>query len=115
MWVMFHGRLRPGEAGELKIGDFKFLPADSPEEVGNYVVVVREPKTAWRCAKTQHVIWDEPLLVFYSHWCLEGRADDEYFYGMSNATFADRVNRLLKRLRLENLFAPKEEEQRMSG
>lgn len=70
MWVMFHGLLRPGDAGEVKVGDFKFVPGDTPKEIGNYVVVIREPKTARRYAKTQHVILDEPPLVAYLKWCL---------------------------------------------
>lgn len=106
MWVMFHGLLRPGESGELKVGDFKFFPGDTPEEVGNYVLIIREPKTARRYAKKQHVVLDEPALVSYLKWCLAGRGEDEYFYGMSNSTFVDRVSRILKKLGLDDLFTP---------
>lgn len=106
MRVMFHGVLRPGEAGELKVGDFKFIPGEAPEEAGNYVVVIREPKAARKHAKTQHMILDKPLLVSYLKWYSRGGAGDGYFYGMGNATFADGIARLLKRLQPEELFTP---------
>lgn len=104
VWVMFHGLLRPGEAGDLRCGDFKYVPGEGPDDIGNYVVVIRSPKTARRYAKEQHVILDEPARVAYVRWCLVGRGDDELFYGMSNATLADRLSRILQRLNLADLF-----------
>lgn len=103
LWLGFHCLLRPGELIDLQLRDLRYV--DTGEGGGVFIIIVRNPKTARKYARTQHVLCDEPLLVRYLNWVLELRQGPlNFFYGMSQSTLADRLERILKVLGLEGLF-----------
>lgn len=97
--------LRPGEANDLLCEDLCFLEIDE-NEIGVFICVIREPKPARKYASVQHVIVDEPDLVRFLRWLLEGRDPKENFYGLGAGTFAKRLETLLKALGLAGQFTP---------
>lgn len=78
LWLSFHALLPPGESNDLLCGDLHFLEMDA-EGNGIFVCAIRQPKTARKYANVQHVIVDEPDLVWFLQWLLEGRDPKESF------------------------------------
>ena len=101
IWIEFHCLLRPGEGIDLLAGDFEHVEHGDVEVI---VVTVREPKTKRRFAQKQHVIIDEPRLIALTNKLLAGRDESEYFYGMSAATFNNRIALLLERIGAAGAF-----------
>ena len=60
--LAFHCLLRPGEAVALRKKDIRFTRSwGSRARVA--VIIILEPKTRRRAARTQHVLAEEPVLV----------------------------------------------------
>lgn len=114
LWMSFHAMLRPGEANDLLCEDMCFLEVDE-DGGGVFVIVIREPKASRKYATVQHVIADEPQLVAFPKWLLEGRRPSEPFYGVGAGTFAKRLETLLAALRLAGEYTPAPAGQRGSG
>lgn len=102
---VFHGMLRPGEAAGLKIKDFLAI-RDGRRWRSSMAIVIREPKTQRRYARTQHVVIDEEPLVRFTCYLLKGRRREEFLYGLPSATFASRLALLLTRVGLGNSRLP---------
>jgi hypothetical protein len=71
-WVCFEGLLRPSELLNLRVMDILFPQGADP----GAVLVIQMPKTR-RIWKTQFVLLDNPGLVAWLEWWLEGRGPNE--------------------------------------
>ena len=105
IWLAFHCLLRPGEAIALRKKDIRFTRTwGSRARVA--VVVILEPKTRRRAARTQHVLAEEPILVRVLENYLRGLQPEGRLFPLSEATFGKRFDQILTALGIQRAFTP---------
>ena len=101
-WLCFSCLLRPGEVLNLRRGDINLPEGDGDAEGSPLVavVIIRKPKTR-RIWREQFVLCNDGRLVGWLKWWLDGVPNSRLLVGVSRYIFADRFNRIMTHLGLE--------------